>query len=143
MSIQKKFEVPNLGEIGDIHDIHFLGRLLWISNTEFDEGVAYDPDKKEVIRRVSLDEFRVKLDDIQDEEKFEKVTDRFHCNQVFQDYNGDLCVLIHTLNGWLFYRLLLEKFVKKQGDGGIINLDKKEVIPLKLQSPHSICKNRW
>lgn len=59
---------------------------------------------------------------------------------MFRDYNGDLCVLIHSINGWLFYRVLFEMLVKKQGEGGIINLDKKEVKQLKLQSPHSVRK---
>lgn len=137
---EKKYEKLELGTIGDLHDIHFLGDLLWISNTEYDEAIAYDPVKKEVVRRVSLDEYRRKLDSVSKDEEIEKVKDRFHCNQVFRDYNGDLCVLIHSIHGWLLYRVLFEMLVKKQGEGGIINLDTKEVKELKLHSPHSVRK---
>ncbi len=135
-----KYETLELGTIGDLHDIHFLGDKLWISNTEYDEAVAYDPVKHEVVRRVSLDEYRWKLDSINNDEEVEKVKDRFHCNQVFRDYNGDLCVLIHSIHGWLLYRVLFEMLVKKQGEGGIINLETKEVKELKLHSPHSVRK---
>ncbi|MEQ8523298.1 DUF4915 domain-containing protein [Gracilimonas sp.] len=136
----REFEVLDLGEIGDLHDIHFIDDLLWISNTEYDQAIGYDAEKRKVVEKRSLDTFRLSLDDIDRDEDIEKVKDRFHCNQVFRDYNGDLCVLIHSINGWLFYRVLFEMLVKKQGDGGIINLDKQEVIQLRLQSPHSVRK---
>ncbi len=136
----KTYETLELGEIGDLHDINFIDGLLWISNTEYDEAIAYDADSNKVVQRNSLASFRMKLDDAKDGEEFEKVKDRFHCNQVFRDYNGDLCVLIHAINGWLLYRVLFEMLVKKQGDGGVINLDSKQIIPLKLQSPHSVRK---
>lgn len=137
----RSYVTLELGKIGDLHDIHFIDNQLWISNTEYDEAIAYDPVKGEVVKRLSLSEFRWELDVANEEdEAFEKVKDRFHCNQVFKNYDGDLCVLIHSINGWLFYRVLFEMLVKKQGDGGIINLDTKEVQQLKLQSPHSVRK---
>lgn len=137
----KNFDRLNLGTVGDIHDIHFLDDgYLWISNTEYDEAIAYNPETDEVVRRESLDPFRKKINQSTCEEEFAKVKDRFHCNQVFRDFNDDLCVLIHSISGWQYYRVLLEKLVKKQGDGGVINLIKNDIIPLKLQSPHTVRK---
>lgn len=49
-------------------------------------------------------------------------------------------MLIHSIHGWLLYRVLFEMLVKKQGEGGLINLDTGEVHQLKLQSPHSVRK---
>ena len=129
----KKLDIPG---IHDLHDIHFIEDSLWISNTEYDEAIEYDTKHETAIRRISLSKFRnqSEIDKIDAEE----VKDRFHCNQVFRDYDGDLSVLIHHVSGWQYYRILLEKLVKNQGDGGVINLDKEKVIPLKLQSPHSL-----
>lgn len=142
----KKYSILELGTVGDIHDIHFLSDgMLWISNTEYDEAIAWDPESGSVTKRISLDSYRRKLDDIQEDEDYEKVKDRFHCNQVFRNYDGELCVLIHSISGWQFYRVLFEMMVKKQGDGGVINLDTGQIHPLKLQSPHSVRKinNRY
>lgn len=133
-----EFVPLDLGTVGDIHDINFEDNRLWISSTEYDEALAYDIIQKKVTKRISLDAYRRTLDDIRDDEDYEKIKDRFHCNQVFRNYQGDLCVLIHSISGWQFYRVLFEMMVKKQGDGGVINLDKEEVVQLKLQSPHSV-----
>lgn len=136
----REFEVLELGIIGDLHDMQFLNDgFLWISNTEYDEAIAYDAEKKEVAKRIPLDEYRWQLDRI-DQDEIEKVKDRFHCNQVFEDYEGNKCVLIHSIHGWLLYRVLFEMLVKKQGEGGVINLDTGDVHQLKLQSPHSFRK---
>lgn len=133
-----EFNTLNLGIIGDLHDINFLDDGLWISNTEYDEAIKFDPISEEITQRISLEEFRIELDKIDDPTKQTK--DRFHCNQVFQDYNGDLCVLIHNITGWQFYRQIMETLIRRQGDGGIINLEKKKILRLKLQSPHSVRK---
>lgn len=128
-----KLDIPR---IHDLHDIHYIGGSLWISNTEYDEIIEYNTKQESIISRISLDQFRTQ-EELQSANA-EKIKDRFHCNQVFRDYEGNLCVLIHHISGWQYYRILLEKLVKNQGDGGIINLDRKKVIPLKLQSPHSL-----
>lgn len=132
-----QFETLVLGEIGDLHDIDFLGDELWISNTEFDEIINYDPKLKQVTERRLLNEFRTDLELFRENDQ---TKDRFHCNQVFRDYNGDLCVLIHHITGWQYFRVVMETLIRRQGDGGVINLDRKEIIQLKLQSPHSVRK---
>lgn len=133
-----QFNKLELGKIGGLHDINFLENDLWITNTEYDEVIKFDPTTNQVAQRISLEEFRTVLGNVDDE--IEQTKDRFHCNQIFRDYNGDLCVLIHHITGWQFYRIVMEALIRRQGDGGIINLDKKEVIRLKLQSPHSVRK---
>ena len=134
----KKFEILDLGQINDLHDINFIDDELWISNTEFDEAIKFDVKTKEVIERHSLHAFREQLDKRKEINEITK--DRFHCNQVFRDYNGDLCVLIHSITGWQYYRQVMETLIRRQGDGGVINLDKKIIHRLKLQSPHSARK---
>jgi len=131
----KTLEIP---QINDVHDIHFIDGNLWISNTEFDEIIEFDTEKEKVIRRISLEKFRTANKPASN--VAEKVKDRFHCNQAFKDYDGNLCVLIHHISGWQYYRILFEMLVKNQGDGGVINLGTGEIIPLKLQSPHTVRK---
>lgn len=134
-TLSKTFEVLDIDRIGDIHDIEVIDNLLWISNTEFDEAISYDLSKKKVIERVSLAKYRVNLSQNSSEEKLK---DQFHCNQVFQNFDGDLCVLIHNITGWQYYRIVLEMLIRRQGDGGIINIDRDQITKLKLQSPHSV-----
>jgi hypothetical protein len=134
----KKFEILDLGQINDLHDINFIDGELWISNTEYDEAIKFDVKTNEVTERRSLHTFREQLDGRR--ENNEIIKDRFHCNQVFKDYNGDLCVLIHSITGWQYYRQVMETLIRRQGDGGVINLDKKIIHRLKLQSPHSVRK---
>lgn len=132
----RQYSVLDIPHVADIHDLHFHDDVLWISNTEYDEAIAYDVFTNKVKERISLEQYRVKLDQL--EEGAEKVKDRFHCNQVFKDHNGDLCVLIHHISGWQFYKVVFEMLVRRQGDGGVINLKTGEIHQLKLQSPHSV-----
>ncbi len=130
------YSVLSISDVADIHDINFLGDTLWISNTEYDEAIEYNVHLDKVVQRISLSEYRTEAKNETDE----KVKDQFHCNQVFRDYNGDLCVLIHNITGWQYFRIVLEMLIRRQGEGGVINLDKKKVVQLKLQSPHSVRK---
>lgn len=46
----QEYQALEMGTISDLHDMHFLDdSLLWISNTEYDEAIAYDAEKKEVV----------------------------------------------------------------------------------------------
>lgn len=132
------WEVLAMDKVGDIHDINLEGDILWISNTEYDEAIAYNTAENKITERISLHPYREELEEARDDEDYEKIKDRFHCNQVFLNYEGERCVLIHSISGWQFYRVLFEMMVKKQGDGGVINLDTGAIHPLKLQSPHSV-----
>ena len=133
----KEYSVLDIPNLADIHDIEVFDDVLWISNTEFDEAIAYDVHTSSILQRISLDEFRQEEEHGED---IEKAKDRFHCNQVFRDYEGNLSVLIHHVTGWQYYRIVLEMLIRRQGDGGVIDLDNKIIRPLKLQSPHSVRK---
>ena len=126
----------DISDLGDIHDIHIYDGILTIANTEYDEIVCYDLDTDQITNRLSLASYREELDKTDYAEG--QVKDRFHCNQAFKDYNGNLCALIHNITGWQYYRIVLEMLVRRQGDGGIINLDTGEIKHLKLQSPHTV-----
>ncbi len=131
-----EYLVLEIPQLGDIHDIHIYDGILTIANTEYDEVVFYDLQADKVTDRLSLTSFREELDKTQFAEG--QVKDRFHCNQAFLDYNGNLCALIHNITGWQYYRIVLEMLVRRQGDGGVINLETGEIKHLKLQSPHTV-----
>lgn len=48
------FDIPQLK---DIHEISLIDGVLWLANTGYDEAVAFDITRKEVIRRVSMASF--------------------------------------------------------------------------------------
>ena len=100
-----KEEVP-IHKIKDIHEIKFINRTLWLSNTGYDEAIAYDIDKKVIIERISLSQFRT--NSIQFKENVVTV-DKFHCNQIFQGYDDQIYALVHHANG----KQLLQKVAKK------------------------------
>lgn len=132
----RSYERLAIEQLADIHDIHFIKNTLWISNTEFDEAIGYNPFTRAVESRHSLSSYRRSESELEEDAK--DLKDQFHCNQVFEDFDGNLCVLIHNISGWQYYRKVLEMLVRRQGDGGIINLSNQKVHQLKLQSPHTV-----
>ena len=130
----KEIELPGTG---DLHDIHFIDGLLWISNTEFDEAIAIDPATDRITQRIPLKPFREHLDR-SGLSADDRVRDRFHLNQVCQDLDGQVMGLIHHISGWQFSRIVFEMLVKRQGNGGVIDLKTGKAHNLKLQSPHSV-----
>ena len=102
---KNKEELP-IDKVKDIHEIKFVGRTLWLSNTGYDEAVAYDIDKKVVIERITLSQFRA--NSVQLKENVVTV-DKFHCNQIFQGYDDQIYALVHHANG----KQLLQDSVKK------------------------------
>ncbi|MEL7361939.1 MAG: hypothetical protein AAFN13_07690, partial [Bacteroidota bacterium] len=75
----------------DVHEIEFIGDTLWLSNTGYDEAVGYHPDtgatQREQLRRTEphadpvIEELAAGQSDV-------STIDRFHCNQVFEGYDG-------------------------------------------------------
>ncbi|SFG22583.1 protein of unknown function [Desulfotomaculum arcticum] len=131
-NILDKLDVDNLK---DIHEMHFEADKLWISNTGYDEIIVFCVEKQEVEKRVKISEV------IKDNNSGIYIgnTDRFHCNQIFFDYNGKPWCLVHHVYGkQLFY--LVKSGIKKQGDGGVIDIQKGQVINLNLKAPHSVRK---
>ncbi len=131
-----KEELP-IDKVKDIHEIKFIDRTLWLSNTGYDEAIAYDINKKQIIERVPLSQF--KTNSIQLKENITSV-DKFHCNQIFQGYDDQIYALVHHANGKQLLQKVAKKILKLQGDGGIINLTTGQSFNLKLSAPHNVRK---
>lgn len=135
------WENLNISHLDDIHDLHVFDATLWIANTGQDEVIAYDIERESVERRISLEPYRDEGNQpANDNSNFDDIKDRFHCNEVFLNYENEKCILVHHVSGWQFLRVLYEKLVKSQGNGGIINLDRDKIRRLNLQSPHTVRK---
>ena len=132
------FEIPNLK---DVHEIALFDDVLWLANTGFDDAIAFDLERKEVVRRVRMDDFRQRSRIERwlltgDEQQLE--VDRYHCNQIFKGLDGKLYALVHHVNGKQLLRRIANKLTKVHGNGGIINIDTGQKIQLGLKGPHSV-----
>jgi hypothetical protein len=154
------FEIPNLR---DIHELTLIANTLWIANTQGDEAVAFDPSRGRVVKRVSLEMYgsTPKITDTAEDEYHARheneerelvvderdVVDKFHCNQVFKGLEGDQYALVHYVLGnqlrvTQLARRVARKMLRRQANGGVINLTTGQVIPLGLKGPHTVRKVR-
>lgn len=124
--------VPNLA---DVHEMTVIGSSLWLANTGRDEVVEMDAESGAVRQRIPLEPFRSTSSETLAED--EKAEDTFHCNQVFEGTDGDPWALVHHISGQQMLRRIASRLVKKQEDGGIINLRTGETVPLGLRAPHT------
>jgi len=152
------FEIPNLR---DIHELTVIEDTLWIANTQGDEAVAFDIERERVSERVNLaiygstpkviataeDEGDVRYEDDDRELVVDErdVLDKFHCNQVFEGFDGNLYALVHYVLGnqlrvTQLARRVARKVLKRQANGGVINLTTGQAIPLGLKGPHTVRK---
>lgn len=136
-----RIEVPNLW---DVHEMTLIGDTLWLANTGSDEAIAFDLAEKRVSRRMSLSvdssaaKFAVRS--TEDENGEVEVVDKFHCNQIFDGFDGELYALVHHVSGKQLIRRIGRKLIKNQGNGGVVNLDTGQPVPLGLKGPHSVEK---
>lgn len=152
-----KQQVVDLGvsNLLDVHELTMMGDTLWLANTQRDEVVAFDTAREQVIKRINLAEYgsapKVSANAAEDEGDDpqlvvdeREVMDEFHCNQVFQGFDGDLYVLVHYVSGNLqLVRRAARRLLKRQvRPGGVINLTTGRVIPLELKGPHTLRKVR-
>jgi hypothetical protein len=77
-----------------------------------------------------------------------EIAEKFHCNQVFEGFDGSRYILVHYAlgNSQLIRRAARRLLNKRQGNGGVINLDTGEVVSLGLKGPHTVRKvqgNYW
>lgn len=142
---QRITQLPVTGLL-DVHEMTVIGETLWISNTASDEVVAFDLSRERVSRRIGLSVQGItpKITACSTESQSGKpeVVDRFHCNQIFEGIEGDLYALVHYAVGKQLVRRATQKLVKRQGNGGVINLTTGVVTPLSLKQPHSVRKVR-
>jgi hypothetical protein len=144
-------KVPRLQ---DVHEITMVGHTLWLANTGYDEALAFDVSRECVSRRVTLTAYASKSNIEENNawhraEKDTELVDRFHCNQVFEGFDGELYALVHHVSGkQIMMRLVAKtkKIVKRQGNGGVVGLSNGRRIPLGLRGPHTVRKvdgNYW
>jgi hypothetical protein len=140
---EKVYDRCLISDIKDIHEMEISGDVLWISNTGFDEIIGLNVIDNEIITRISLSNFsgsRFLNGDDNSENGHQETIDRFHCNYVFHDYQGDLSCLVHHVTGKQLIKREAPLFIKKHGNGGVINLTRGSGISLKLSAPHNVRK---
>ena len=133
----QKLEIPNLT---DIHEITMIGNLIWISNTKHDEIVSYNIDSDSIIERINLSDFKSNTPEEGESDADTEVVDKFHCNLIFEGYEGDLYILVHHTSGRQLMKRIAQKFIKSQGNGGVVNIVKRKRHPLNFKAPHSVRK---
>lgn len=126
----------------DVHEITLIDNTLWLANTGYDEVVAFDTKSREVVQRVQLKRFKLKnnltSNPANDENVDWQEIDRFHCNQVFKGIHGQLYALVHHTTGKQLLTRIAKRLIKKQGDGGVIDLKTGKGIQLWLKAPHTV-----
>ena len=132
-----KLDIPNLT---DVHEISMIGQKIWISNTKHDEIVSFDIISNKVSERINLSDFKSNAPEEGEDEADVEVVDKFHCNLIFEGYEGDLYILVHHTSGRQLMKRIAQKFIKSQGNGGVVNISKRKRYPLNFKAPHSVRK---
>jgi hypothetical protein len=122
--------------------LEIIGDALWIPNTYYDEIIVYDLKSETLVKRLKLD-FKKKVEEldeneVDDEDMIRK--NKFHCNQVFESFDGEKMALVHHTNGKQMLKVVAQKLLKAHGDGGVLNLKTGETKNLELKAPHSVRK---
>lgn len=139
----KNLEIPNLT---DIHEISIIGNELWISNTKHDEIVGFDIAANVISKRINLSDFKSSAPEEGEDADDVEVVDKFHCNLVFEGYDKDKYILVHHTSGRQLMKRIAQKFIKSQGNGGVVNIHNHKRYPLNFKAPHSVRKvngNYW
>lgn len=141
---EKECKKLNLSNLKDVHEIDLFDGLIWLSNTYFDELVAYSIAEDREVKRLKLQPKTAVASNIVETTNRaalpidENRKSKFHTNQVFKSFNGELHALIHHMNGEQLIKKVAQKLLKSQGNGGVINLETGETHKLKLKAPHSV-----
>ena len=124
--------------LNDIHEISAIGENLWITNTKHDEIVSVNIQSNTVQRRVNLADYSCSPSESGEDPENAEWVDKFHVNLVFQGFDGDLYVLVHHTSGRQIINRISKKLLKRQGNGGVVNIDTNTRIPLNFKAPHSV-----
>ncbi len=132
----------DIANLLDVHELSLVGNTLWLANTGFDEAVGFHLPSRQVTRRIKLEQFRLRTAvterDTASEQGESKEVDRFHCNQLFCGIDQQLYALVHHVSGKQTITALAKRIIKKQGNGGVIDLGTGHRVQLGLHAPHTV-----
>lgn len=141
-------------DLRDLHELTMVKDTLWLANTGLDQIVAFDIAREHVTKRVNLSAYgsspKISSHLVEDEDDQRQLAgdvkeeaERFHCNQVFEGFEGDRYVLVHyTLGNSQLLRRAARRLMGRQGNGGVVNVSTGESVHLGLKGPHTLRKVR-
>lgn len=135
------FRYLDIPKLNDVHEMTLIDNLLWLANTGYDEAIAYDIYEHNVVHRMQLKKFSINTHVVSDSPDYAdgaEEVDHFHCNQLFKGIDGKLYALVHHVTGKQLITRVAKKLLKKQGDGGVIELESGRRHQLWLKSPHTV-----
>jgi len=127
----------NVDDLDDVHEITVIDREIWIANTGRDEIAIYDLDLDRLTARVSLSPTATLATKGESKSEGEKC-DTFHVNQAFRGYGGEAFALCHHHTGYQEMTRVAQRLVKRQGDGGVVDLASGHSRNLGLKAPHNV-----
>lgn len=136
----KRYDIKKLR---GVHEISIIQGVLWISNTYFDEIIAFDLEKEQIIERLKLKSSSSIVEKLKEEEinpENQTRENKFHCNQVFESYDEKIMALVHHVNGEQLINRVAQRLIKSQGNGGVLEVKTGKTKRLKLKAPHSVRK---
>lgn len=135
-------ETLDVPRLEDVHEMTVVGDQLWLANTALDEAVAVDLPAGRPAERVGLTAYRgeiaVDRADARPDADETTTVDRFHCNQIVEGFDGHRYALVHHVSGRQLIQRIARKLIKSHGDGGLLDLDTGDVVPLRLKAPHTV-----
>lgn len=141
--LESKIEEIQIPKLRGVHELSIIGNILWITNTFYDEIISYDIVKGKLIKRIKLLTAERSVEfipesnvDATDTEKINK----FHCNQVFETFEGEIYALVHHVTGEQLIKRIAQKIIKSQGNGGVLDINSEKRLRLKLKAPHTVRK---
>jgi hypothetical protein len=137
----KKLNDLNVSGLLDVHELTFFDDQIWLANTGKDEIVVFETDQKKVSNRIPLSIFEKKMksdEKIEHDHLNQEFVDKFHCNQAFKGYDGNIYTLVHHVSGKQTIKMWKQRLIKSQGNGGVMNITTGKYFFLKLKAPHSI-----
>ncbi len=139
----KKVEEIKIPKLRGVHELSMIGNLLWITNTYYDEIISYDIQGRKVVSRIKLVANKKNVEympeDVSDDSNIQRI-DKFHCNQVFETFEGATYVLVHHVTGKQLIKRIAQKIIKGHGNGGVLDIHSDKRIELKLKAPHTVRK---
>ncbi len=117
-------------DLDDVHELLLDGEDLVIANTGRNEIVTVHHSTGEVLKRRVVSRRERKKWSVEGLE-------RFHLNQVFRNFDGDLMGLAHHVNGARSMSYYGRRIVN-HGNGGILKVDSDWDIDLRLYAPHNV-----